>query len=100
MQAVHGRGLRRSPKNGDEMGNTILLADEDKQLVTMLKALLEGRGYKTTHAPSGREVLERIEKENPELVIIGEQLTDIDGIGLIIKVRKQFGDVKLAFISN
>ncbi|MBS1953140.1 MAG: response regulator [Cyanobacteria bacterium SZAS-4] len=82
------------------MGNTILLADADHQLVTMLKSLLSGRGYVPTHAESGREVLEQIGKESPSLVIVGEQLTDIDGIGLIIKIRKSYPDVKLAFISN
>lgn len=82
------------------MGNTILLADADHQLVTMLKSLLTGRGYVTSQEESGRAVLEHIGKERPSLVIIGEQLTDIDGIGLIVKIRKSHPDVKLAFISN
>jgi diguanylate cyclase (GGDEF)-like protein len=82
------------------MGNTILLADADQQLVTMLKSLLTGRGYVASHAASGREVLEHIGKESPSLVIVGEQLTDIDGIGMIVKIRKSYSDVKLAFIAN
>jgi len=82
------------------MGQNILLAEEDAQLVAMLKSLLESRGYSTTHAPTGREALASIDADKPDMVIVGEQIGDIDGIGLIIKIRKQSSDLKVTYIAS
>ena len=82
------------------MGQNILLAEEDAQLVAMLKSLLESRGYSTSHAETGRKALESIESNRPDMVIVGEQIGDIDGIGLIIKIRKQTSDLKVAYIAS
>lgn len=82
------------------MGRTILLADEDQQLVLMLRSMLEGRGYSVVHTATGRETLESARNSVPDMVIVGEQIGDIDGIGLILKLRKANGGLKICFVSN
>ncbi|HEY9712513.1 MAG TPA: response regulator, partial [Chroococcales cyanobacterium] len=79
---------------------TILLADEDQQLILMLRSMLEGRGYSVMHSGTGRETLELVQKSVPDMVIIGEQIGDIDGISLILKLRKANGGLKMCFVSS
>lgn len=80
-------------------GRTILLVDSDEQLVALVKPLLDSK-YNVLRASGGKEALDLLKKESIELVITGEQLTDIDGIGFIAKLRQAAPKVKTVFISS
>jgi diguanylate cyclase (GGDEF)-like protein len=82
------------------MAKTILIADSDVPTSKMVGNLLKARGYSVEICASGKESLQLVAEHTIDLVIVGESLTDIDGIGWIEKLREKTADPKLIFISN
>jgi two-component system alkaline phosphatase synthesis response regulator PhoP len=57
----------------------ILVVDDEKDVVELLKFLLEKDGHLVTTAYNGREALESIAKEKPELVLLDVMMPEMDG---------------------
>src|ERR1700739_3314523 len=56
----------------------ILIVDDDENVLIELERLLEGEGYRTATAWSGREALALSEKGQFDLLLVDEQLWDVD----------------------
>jgi len=50
--------------------NTVLVVDDDPEILAMLSARLEGRGYRVLTAADGREALEVARRARPDLLIL------------------------------
>ncbi len=61
------------------MSKKILVIDDDADMVTYLTTLLEDNGYTTISATNGREGLEAIRKERPDLVSLDLQMPNQTG---------------------
>ncbi len=57
----------------------ILVVDDEKPLVEMLKMRLEANGYKVLAASDGQEGLSMARSERPDLIILDIMLPKIDG---------------------
>lgn len=82
------------------MSKSILLADGDQAASKLVRTLLEKKGYAVQSCSGGKQALEIIAQETFDLVIVGEQLDDIDGIGWIDKLRRETTELRLVLISN
>jgi diguanylate cyclase (GGDEF)-like protein len=82
------------------MGRKILLLETDDQLRALIVPLLEARDFSVYQETSGHKALEYMVDEHPDLVMVGEVLDDIDGIGFIIKLRQKDREIKVAFLSQ
>ena len=58
---------------------TVLIIDDEKDLVDMIKLRLEAAGYKIIIAYDGQEGLNKARKEKPNLIILDLMLPRIDG---------------------
>lgn len=56
----------------------ILIVDDDEDVLIELERLLEGEGYCTVTAWSGREALALSEKSQFDLLLVDEHLGDVD----------------------
>ena len=56
----------------------ILIVDDDEDVLIELERLLEGEGYRTATAWSGREALALSEKGQFDLLLVDEHLGDVD----------------------
>lgn len=65
----------------------ILIVDDDKDIVNLLKDILEDEGYKTDHCYNGKDALYKINNNKYDLIILDVMLPDIDGFELCRKVR-------------
>jgi len=65
------------------MNKRILLADDDPDVIEVVSMLLEDEGYEIITAKDGAEALEKIEKENPDLVILDLLMPRVDGFAVI-----------------
>ena len=61
------------------MNKTILIVDDEKDLVSMVKMRLEAVGYNTIEAYDGQEALSKAQNENPDLIILDLMLPKMDG---------------------
>jgi len=49
---------------------TILMVDDDADLVNAIKMLLEARGYRFLSARNGEQGLQRVKEDSPDLIIL------------------------------
>lgn len=68
--------------------NTLLLIDDDPNLVLLVKDYLELRGYTVITAKNGRDALKVLEKDIPKLIICDVMMPEMDGYAFVKKVRE------------
>jgi two-component system, OmpR family, KDP operon response regulator KdpE len=69
-------------------GARILIIDDEKQILRMLKVALEGNGYDVAEAASGHDGLNQTAVFHPDLIILDLGLPDMDGIEVIKRLRE------------
>lgn len=69
---------------------TILVIDDDKDIVKTIKGNLELDGYKVYCAHDGRKGIDMAREHRPQLIILDLNLPDIDGIKACQFMRREF----------
>jgi len=69
------------------MSQRILVVDDDKQIVRLVKAYLEQAGFQVFAAYDGSTALHTIRRERPDLVVLDLMLPDQDGWDLTRLIR-------------
>jgi DNA-binding NarL/FixJ family response regulator len=79
----------------------LLLVDDDPNLVLLVKDYLEFRGYEVTAANNGREALEVLDKDIPDMIICDVMMPEVDGYGFVADLRKRqdIGWIPVLFLS-
>ena len=79
----------------------ILVADDNKDFLSVTQSLLEFAGFSVETAKDGEEALGRIKKLTYDLLVLGAVMPRIDGIRLLQMVRKsrRYAEVPLLFVS-
>ena len=67
----------------------ILVADDDKAILEVIKIILEENGYSVIAVDSGAEVLDLIEKNIPDLVLLDVWMSGYDGRDIAKQIRTQ-----------
>lgn len=67
---------------------TILVCDDDKQIVEAIDIYLTGEGFKVIKAYDGYEALEYLDKNEVDLLIVDVMMPGLDGIRTTLKVRE------------
>ena len=65
----------------------LLLVEDDPDILKLLDTTLTFSGYRVVTARNGREGLEAIHKERPEIVITDIMMPKLDGFGLVHRLR-------------
>ncbi len=66
----------------------ILVVDDEKPISDIIKFNLEKEGYEVVTAFDGEEALEKVEAEQPALIVLDVMLPKIDGLEVVREVRK------------
>jgi DNA-binding response OmpR family regulator len=66
---------------------TILLVDDDRELIDGLRALLEKQGYRVTHANDGHQAKTVIYNQKPDLVILDMMMPRMGGYPVLEHFR-------------
>jgi two-component system, OmpR family, KDP operon response regulator KdpE len=67
--------------------SSVLIVDDDRQLLRALRVNLTARGYQVFLAPDGRSGLALASQHHPDLVIVDLGLPDLDGIDVVTGIR-------------
>ena len=67
---------------------TILVVDDVEKNVKLLADLLTFKGYVVVTAHGGREALEKVEAERPDLVLLDVMMPDLNGYDVCRKIRE------------
>jgi len=71
------------------MTKTILIVDDEPNIVISLEFLLERDGWRVQIARDGQEALEAIEREPPALVLLDVMLPRLSGYDVCQRIRER-----------
>jgi CheY-like chemotaxis protein len=76
-----------------ETKGTILVVDDNRDNIEILRAYLESRGYTVAEAPDGKTALARMEQVRPALVLLDVMMPGMDGwqVCRTIKNHPEYG---------
>ncbi len=67
---------------------TILVADDDREIVKAIRKLLEMEGYRVLSAYNGLEALEVLVENEVHLIILDIMMPKLDGLSALMKIRE------------
>lgn len=70
------------------MSKSVLIADDESNIVISLEFLLEQAGYRIRVAHDGQEALEAIQRQPPDLVLLDVMMPHLSGYDLCQKIRE------------
>jgi len=81
---------------------TILVADDDDNIRTSIKDILELEGYKVFEADNGVKTLALYEQVHPDLMILDIMMPELDGASLSFELNSRFlgNKTPIIFISG
>jgi DNA-binding response OmpR family regulator len=79
--------------HGGEIMAKILIVDDEEHIRYLYSEELSDAGYEVITAENGHLLLERIEKEKPDLVVLDIKMVDYNGLDLLQDIRNKFYDL-------
>ncbi|MFH1228832.1 MAG: response regulator [Candidatus Aenigmatarchaeota archaeon] len=76
----------------------IMIVDNEPETITLVKTILENKGFKTVTALSGKDCLDAM-KEKPDLILLDIMMPDMSGWDVYQRIRKTDKKTKIAFMS-
>ncbi|MGB9619532.1 MAG: response regulator transcription factor [Armatimonadota bacterium] len=70
------------------MPKKILAVDDEKHIVRLVQVNLERAGYTVVTANDGKEALEKVQTENPDLVVLDVMMPYMDGFEVLQNLRR------------
>lgn len=69
----------------------ILVADDEKDIVEIVREVLEDAGFATMEAYDGQQALEAIAQKRPDALVLDIKMPVVDGIEVIRRLRADSG---------
>lgn len=79
--------------------NKILIVEDEKGTRELINLYLINRGYTTIEAQNGEQAILLTDSKKPHLVLLGIEMSDINGYDICQKIRES-SDVPIIFLSS
>ena len=71
------------------MGETILVVDDDREIVGAIAAALEKEDFRVLRAYDGMEALDRALDPNLRLILMDVMMPRLDGLSAVLRIRER-----------
>jgi len=78
----------------------VLVIDDEEQVRTLIREVLEGAGHEVMEAGNGREAMKLFEANPTSVVITDLVMPEQDGLETIRELRRRFPAVKIIAVSG
>ena len=80
---------------------SILLVDDEEDIVEFLSYNLKKEGYKVITAHNGKKAVEKAKKHRPTLILMDVMMPEMDGISAVQEIRKinELNDTIIVFLT-
>ncbi|NOZ76550.1 MAG: response regulator [Euryarchaeota archaeon] len=75
-----------------------MVVDDEPDTVELVRHILEAEGYEVVGVSGGKECLERLESEAPDLILLDVMMPEMDGWEVFKRVRETH-DVPIAMLT-
>jgi UDP-3-O-[3-hydroxymyristoyl] N-acetylglucosamine deacetylase len=79
---------------------TVLVVDDEPQIRTSLRGILAEEGLRVLEAEDGRQALDLIHRENPEVVLLDIWMPEVDGLQLLQQLHEEQSSPAVIMISG
>lgn len=88
--------------NNQQKNKKVLIVEDEKSLRELLAFKLQTEGFEVSSAIEGNEALQKIEKDQPQLVLLDLILPGLDGFEVLKKIRENpvTAKIPVVIISN
>jgi DNA-binding response OmpR family regulator len=69
------------------MGQKILVVDDNPDAIAILRGTLEARGHTVLAAESGRQALDIVKTDRPDLILLDVMMPELSGIEVLKRLR-------------
>ena len=66
---------------------TIIVVDDNPDIVNIVKTILEGKGYDVMCAYSGAELFTKLKEKKPDLIILDIMMPEMDGLEVLTRLK-------------
>ena len=80
-------------------GQHLLIVDDEENLRSMLAAALQHHGYDVSTAENGRDALDVVARDRPDLVLLDVMMPDLDGFEVCRRLRAQGDRTPVLFLT-
>lgn len=77
---------------------TILIADDEPRMINFIRMNLEAEGFRAVTASDGRQALDQVVKELPDVVILDVMMPEMDGFETLERIR-EISTVPVIFVT-
>ena len=79
---------------------TVLVVDDEPQIRSSLRGILAEEGLRVLEAEDGRQALDLIHRENPEVVLLDIWMPEVDGLQLLQQLHDERQSPAVIMISG
>lgn len=77
----------------------IMVVDDELSIRMLYREEFEDEGYEVTEAEDGHQIIERISREKPDVIVLDIKMAEYDGLGLLQEIRQTFHDLPVIISS-
>jgi type IV pilus assembly protein PilB len=81
-------------------GVTVLVVDDEPDVLTITTKLLEVSGYKTLSAANGREAMDKVRELAPDLVLLDYMMPGMNGFDVLKDIKKLRPDTAVIMVTG
>jgi CheY-like chemotaxis protein len=84
-----------------ETVKTIMVVDDNPDIITIVRTILEGKGFNVLSASSGSECLEVLKSQKPDLIVLDIMMPEMDGLEVLTRLKgmTEFNSVPVVLLT-
>lgn len=87
-----------NPASGDNTHQSVLIVDDEPMARTLLRLMLVRAGFHVSEAEDGFDALEKIRKNQPDVILLDVMMPGMDGFAVCEKLRSESATAELPII--
>jgi CheY-like chemotaxis protein len=86
----------------NDTGKIILIVDDEADVRIIMRSKLESVGYKVIEAENGKEAVDTVKAEHPDLIIMDVKMPIMNGVEAVTALMndQETKDAKIIFLTN
>ncbi len=78
--------------------STIMVVDDDHELVTIVRVILEQKGFNVRYAYNGLQLFAGLDEHKPDLIILDIMMPEMDGLEVLTRLKGNQGTSSIPVI--